>query len=201
MKFLKLFHLGCIFTLACSMLQADDLSTSADVSSNEVSDQESQRSCCNECCISHFGTSAFQSTDPGLWYTISTNSYPDSVPLSLQRNSGLSEGEIYLSPTGFTIGESGNYWISFTAVLQNPGVDAILIPVFLAQDEVFDTASPEIGSIVTLQANEIGSAHGTGIIKNIAAGTRISLVATNAGNPFPIDVTVSGWNISLFKLP
>ena len=196
MKCLKLFHVGYFFILSCTMLQANE-DTNIDV----TTDQKHQRSCCEECDLSHFGTSSFHTTDPSLWYTISTNSYPDSIPLSLERNSGLSEGDIYLSPTGFTIGQTGNYWISFTAILQNPGVDSILIPVFLAHDETFDIVSPEIGSITALQPNEIGNAQGTGILKNVVAGTRISLVATNAGNPLPIDVTVAGWSISLFKLP
>lgn len=196
MKYLKLFHVGYLFILSCSMLQANN-----DFIVDETADQKKQRSCCEECALSHFGTSSFHTTDTSLWYTISTNSYPDSVPLSRERNAGLSEGDIYLSPTGFTIGEKGNYWISFNAILKNPGVDSILIPVFLAHDELFDTTSPEIGSIITLQPNEIGNTQGTGILKNVSAGTRISLVATNAGNPIPIDVTVAGWSISLFKLP
>lgn len=149
----------------------------------------------------HYGSAGFGVTDPSFWYTITTQSYPEAVPLSQGRNKGLAEGDIYLSPAGFTVGEKGSYWISITAILQNPGVDSILIPVFLAQNETFNEENPEVGGVVVLDPGAISSLHGTGIVKDIEPGTRLSLVATNGGNPLPQDVTVIGWGISLFKLP
>lgn len=148
-----------------------------------------------------FGTAGFGVTDPSLWYTITTNSYPEVTLLSQKRNKGLEEGGVYLSPTGFTIGEEGNYWVEITVILQNPGTDPLLIPFFLVENETFDGDNPQIGGVVTLSPEFITSAHGTGILKNVAPGTRLSIVATNGGYPFPKDITVAGWSISLFKLP
>lgn len=160
---------------------------------------------CNAPCPpvqgSHFGSAGFGVTDPSLWYTITTNSYPESVALSLERNKGSSKGGVYLSPTGFTIGEGGDYWVSITAILQNPGSDSLLIPVFLAQNESFNDEDPGVGGVVVLPPNVITTLNGTGIVQNIEPGTRLSLVATNGGYPFPQDVVVVGWGISLFKLP
>ena len=185
MNFLKVFYLGCFFSLF-----------------SMFSIQASECQCYRPCqeSNSNFGTSGFGGS-PDLWYTISTHSYPDSVPLSLNRNKGLSEGGVYPSPTGFTIGEGGDYWISITAILQNLGADTILIPVFLALNEEFNPDDPEVGGVVTLEPNIISNLHGTGIVKNIEPGTRLSLVATNAGAPLPQDVVVVAWSISLFKLP
>lgn len=194
MKFLKLFCLGSLILLSFSSIQAGELPKSCKKGASKNTKASHHQS-------SNFGNAGFGVTDPSLWYTISTHSYPDSVPLSLNRNKGLSEGEVYLSPTGFTIGEEGSYWVNITAILQNPGTDSILIPVFLAQNETFNEESPEIGGVVTLAPNIITSVHGTGVIKNIEAGTRLSLVATNGGDPLPQDVNVVGWGISLFKLP
>ncbi len=149
----------------------------------------------------HFGNAGFGVTDPNLWYTITTNSYPDAVLLSKERNKGLAEGGVYLSPTGFTIGERGNYNITITAILQNISEESILVPVFLAQNDEFDTVSPGVGGVVVLAPGNISSLHGTGIVTDIEPGTRLSLVATNGGSAFPQNVTVVGWGISLFKLP
>lgn len=181
MKIIKLFS---FFLLACSTLQAHQ--------------------CCEQTAVHHsstFGSAGFGVTDPNLWYTISTNSYPEVTPLSQQRNKGLSEGGAYLSPTGFTIGEEGNYWVEITVILQNPGTEALLIPFFLVENETFDGDNPQLGGVVTLPSQYITSAHGTGILQNVAPGTRLSIVATNGGYPFPQDITVAGWGISLHKLP
>lgn len=201
MKFLKVYQFGCFFLLSYVSLQAGQ---SVNSCNSVVIDRFA--SCCQQNFNflhqnSHFGSAGFGVTDPSLWYTISTNSYPDAVPLSEQRNKGLSEGGVYLSPTGFTIGEAGNYWVTITVILQNPGSDTILIPVFLAQNEQFDSANPDVGGVVTLEPNLIMTLNGTGIIKDVQPGTRLSLVATNGGAPFPQEVTVAGWSISLFKLP
>lgn len=193
MKYLKLLQVAFVMFISHSVLQADHCNNS------DIQFWTNQHCCSSQ--SSHFGNSGYGVTDPSLWYTITTNSYPESVSLSQNRNKGLSEGGVYLSPTGFTIGEKGNYWVNISAVLQNPGEDSLLIPVFLAQNEVFDIVSPEIGAVAILEPNVITSLHGTGIIKNVQPGTRISIVATNGGYPLPQDVKVVGWGISLFKLP
>ncbi len=150
----------------------------------------------------HFGTSGFAVTDPGLWYTISTDSYPEITLLSQSRNKGTAEGDVYLSPTGFTIGEAGDYYVSFTAYLQNPTEDStVLIPVFLALNDEIDEDDPSlIGSVVTLPTGAINALHGSGIIRDVVPGTRLSLVVTNAGYPLPVPVTVASWSISVHKI-
>lgn len=157
-------------------------------------------SCCAR--LHHYGNSAFSVSDPNLWYTITTQSYPSTTPLSFNSNFGESVGKTFPSPTGFTVGESGNYWVQMTAIMQNPGTDTILIPVFLIRDETFDPAEKDIlGSIVALQPQVPTAINESGVLMNIKAGTRLSIVATNAGYPDPIPVQVVAWKISLFKLP
>ncbi len=150
----------------------------------------------------HFGTAGFGVTDPGLWYSISTESYPEATLLSQSRNRGAASGDVYLSPTGFTIGEAGDYYVSISAALQNPTPDStVLIPVFLALDDEFDQEDPSlVGGIVTLPSDHINTLSGDGILRNVVPGTRLSLVATNAGNPEPIPVTVVGWTINVHKI-
>lgn len=150
----------------------------------------------------HNGTAAFSVTDPNLWYNITTESYPEATLLSQGRNRGSAKGGVYLSPTGFTIGEPGDYYVSIDAVLQNPTEDTtVLIPVFLAIDDQFSQADPNlVGGIVTLPTAAINTLHGDGILRNIAPGTRLSLVATNAGYPDPVPVTVVSWSINIHKI-
>lgn len=151
---------------------------------------------------SNFGTASF-SAGPDLWYTIETNSYPETVSLSQKRNKGLAEGAVYLSPTGFTIGEAGNYWVTVTAVLQNPtDSSTVLIPVYLVVDEAFNPDDPSpIGGVVTLESGVINTVQGTGVLQNVVPGSRLSLVATNAGYPMPVPITIVSWSISLVKMP
>jgi hypothetical protein len=150
----------------------------------------------------HFGTASFGVTDPGLWYEISTESYPLTTLLSHSRNKGTASGDVYLSPTGFTIGEAGDYYVSITAVLQNPTEDStVLIPAFLALDDTFDEEDPSlIGGIVTLPSGALNTLSANGIIRDVVPGTRLSIIATNAGYPFPIPVTVASWSINVHKI-
>jgi hypothetical protein len=152
--------------------------------------------------VSHFGTAGFSVTDPNEWYIIATNSYPEVEPLSLQRNTGNSAGRVYLSPTGFTIGEAGDYLVSITAVLQNGSEDeALLVPVFLAVDDEFLVDDkPLIGGVVTLTGDEIETVQGTGTVKNLPEGSRLSLVITNGGYPMTKDVIVASWAITVLKI-
>ncbi len=145
---------------------------------------------------------AGRSVGPDDWFEISTLSYPETTPLSIGRNVGEASGEVYLSPTGFTIGEAGDYSVSISAILQNLNEDSnIRIPVFLAIDDVYDPEAPSpLGGIVTLVTNQIDSLYATGIIKNVVPGTRFSLVATNAGYPEPVSVNVVSWGISVHKI-
>jgi len=148
----------------------------------------------------HYGTAGFQEA-PTTWYTISTNSYPNTVLLSKFRNTGTTYGKISLTPTGLTVEEPGNYCITFQAALLNPGKDTILVPVVLALDDWFDSNDPQVCDIATMAPNVIGDVHATKTVKNIMPGTTISLVMANAGAPLPQEVTVASWSISLLKLP
>lgn len=155
-----------------------------------------------------FGTAGF-STGPDNWYEISTDSYPAATPFSQNRNVGISSGNVYLSPTGLVIGEAGDYLVSISAVLQNLGPSDIIVPVFLAVEKQGDPITTEIDPE---NPNPIGAAAvikadtffipltGTGILKGIEPGTRLSLVATNAGYPEPQPVTVVSWGITAHKL-
>lgn len=205
MKILGMVKICCVFILASQIVFAsDDLNHAKHFSASTHSDDSEELPLRHHHLHeSHFGTSSFSANDPFFWYTIETNSYPETTPLSQNQNGGNTQGNIFLSPTGFTIGEAGNYWVSITAVLQNPSEEeAVLIPIFLVADENFDPDdSSLIGGIVGLEPEAFGTAQGTGTIKDVAAGTRFSLVATNAGYPDPITITVVSWSISLHKLP
>lgn len=199
MKFLQMLALSSFLV---GSLQASPLSKKG---SDQTPPQCSMGVCC--CQKTHavkpiFGSAGF-SGGPTDWFTIETNSYPDVTPLSLNRNRGFKEGRLYLSPTGVTVGEDGNYWVDVVAILQNPTPDTtFLVPVYLVRDEVFDPADPNpMGGVVTLQPDIINTMNGSGILKNVSAGTRLSLVATNSGHPDPLPVTVVAWAITLYKLP
>ncbi len=155
-----------------------------------------------------FGT-AGHSSGPDGWYEITTDSYPLATPFSMDRNVGVSSGDVYLSPTGLTIGEAGDYEINISALLQNLTGSDLIIPIYLAVEKQGDPITTEIDPE---NPNPIGSAavisadtffiplYGTGILKDVEPGTRLSLVATNAGYPTPQTVTVVSWSIVAHKL-
>lgn len=180
------------FTLPCQILFGQIL----DLDNAEFSPKH--HSNCHESC--QLGTAAFGVTSPTFWYTINTLSYPNAVPLSLNRNLGFSQGDIKLKPNGLKIYEKGNYSVSFSAILQNNEIEgAALIPVFVALDGSFSQTS--IGGVVTLPTGQLNTVYGTGILENIEEGTRLTLVATNGGSPNPQPITVISWSISVFKIP
>lgn len=128
---------------------------------------------------------------------------PETVPLSENRNIGSTQGDVELTPTGLLINKSGNYSVSFLAILLND-VDnyTALIPVFLVRNGVFSpTDTSVLGSIVALQPHIPGTVQITGILENVSAGTTLSLVATNGGSPEPQPITVIAWNINAFRIP
>lgn len=195
----KILQLGSLFLLSCAAVEARcpfSNQTPELIDHVEASSQNSPPH-----THSHVGTSGFGNVSPDHWYTITTNSYPEVTLLSQQQNMGISSGGIYVSPTGFTVSEAGDYWITVMAVLQNPGDETLLIPVFLVKNETFNPDETLVGSIVTLEPHIITSVQGTGIVRGIKADTRLSLVATNGGYSLPQDITVGAWSISLFKLP
>ena len=148
-----------------------------------------------------FGTSGYGNHGPDEWYSVDTHSYPEVAPLSLERNLGTSSGRVYLSPTGITIGEAGDYEVSVTAILQNPEEDSVLIPFYLSLDETFDPEdSNPVGGVGVFAPGEIATLHGDGFIRDVAEGTRLSLVITNGGYPESRSVLVAGWAISVKRI-
>jgi len=202
MKFIKMMALCSFMILSNQFIFADEVQ----IESRGICIELTETNCDTntDCCTTtaNFGTASFSVTDPTLWYPIDTNSYPTTTPLSMNRNRGVTDGRVYLSPTGFTIGEAGNYWVTITAVLQNNNVDTLLIPVFLVRDETFDPTDPSlVGGVVTLPTGELNTVQATGTLKDVVEGTRFSLVGTNAGYPSPKTISVVSWSISLHKLP
>lgn len=131
-----------------------------------------------------FGTAGYGNHTPDEWYTVETFSYPEISPLSLNRDLGTRQGRVYLSPTGITIGEAGNYEVNITAILFNPEEESVLTPVFLAIDDEFDPEnSNTIGGVGIVEAGELHSIHGHGFLLNLEEGARLSLVVTNGGYP------------------
>lgn len=162
----------------------------------------SHKSC--ECCKScQLGVAGFSTMNSADWYVINTSSYPITVPLSLNRNNGSTQGDIHLTSTGLKIKKRGNYFVSFTAILLNNDPDATaFIPIFLVPDGTFDPANTSnIGTVVALPPGFIASVGASGILQNVKPGTKFSIVAANGGGPDPQPITVIGWNISLFKIP
>lgn len=170
----------------------------------DVADDDTPASkdcCCDEGC--DFATAVFSGA-PSDWYILNTNSYPDTVALSLHRNGGFTKGGVTLANSGVRVKSKGNYWVSFSATLQNSQLDDTpLIPVFLVRNNNFipdDSGEMQLGGIVSLPPNLISVVQGSGVLKDVDSGTLLSLVATNGGSPQPEPITVVSWNISLHKI-
>lgn len=156
--------------------------------------------CTNSCQL---GTASFSTTNPAQWYIVNAPAYPNTAPLSLYRNGGFTEGDVRLTSTGLKIRKSGNYSVNFSAfLLNNDPINSFLFPVFLVPNGVFDpTNTSIITSLVSLTPGLPGVVQATGILKNVKAGTKLSLVVTNGSTSIPVPVTVIAWSISLFKIP
>lgn len=168
--------------------------------SHSNSSSNEKYACFNSCQL---GVAGFSTMNPADWYVINTVGYPVTVPLSLNRNRGSTQGDIHLTSRGLKIKKRGNYFATFTAVLLNNDPNAMpLIPLFLVPNDTFDPASTTtIGTIVALPPGIITSIESSGILQNVKPGTKFSIVATNAGSPDPQPITVVAWDISLFKIP
>jgi hypothetical protein len=156
---------------------------------------------CDHSC--DLGSASFSTTNPENWYEILTPAYPDTVPLSLNRNNGFVKGDLALTPTGLNIQDSGDYWASITAIVLNENEEYTpLIPLFLVRDGVFDPLdnSLQLGATGSLPPNQVVTLQASGILKDVADGTDLSLVATNAGSPQPEAITIISWNIQLHKI-
>lgn len=163
-------------------------------------------SSCNPCFKSNWcqiGTAGFSTQNPADWYDILTFAFPETTPLSLNRNRGSTQGNVQLNSTGITIGQAGNYSVSITAILTNNNQSYTpLIPIFLVRDGVFDPSdTSSIGGVSLVPFEQITTIQATGVLEYVTAGTTLSIVATNGGSPQPEPIKVVGWSISAFRIP
>ena len=137
MKLLNALKICCLFALL-------NQSASAACGENSLVCAPNATPCCYVCPEKQgtFGVSGRGNAGPDQWYTIETNSYPQTTPLSINRNLGDSEGALYLSPTGFTVGEEGDYLVTISAVLQNPNEESIFLILQYFREE---SANPRSG--------------------------------------------------------
>ena len=155
-----------------------------------------------KCAKCHLGTSSFITNNPNDWYQIETPAFPSTVPLSMNGNTGSSQGEVTISPVGMTIDEPGNYWVSFSAVVLNPLDSTILIPVFLVPNGVFNPSDPtSLGSTANITPGSVQTVQQSGLLQNVVPGTTYSLVATNGNSNTTETLTVLGWSINVCKIP
>lgn len=169
---------------------------------NDVVEKRCHRRRCHSDNKCQLGVAGF-SGGPNDWYEINTLSYPDVVPLSQFRNYGSYQGKIWLTPQGLIINEPGNYYVTITSILQNNDPEnTVFIPTFLAINGIFNPGDTTgLGAVASLPPGLIITAQGSGILQNVQAGTLLSIVAANGGNPNPIPVTVVSWGINVFKIP
>jgi hypothetical protein len=153
---------------------------------------------CDSCQL---GTASFASTSPGLWYTIQSSAYPTTVPLSLNRNRGFSEGDISLTPNGINVGCRGRYWVNFSVVVQDVNESTPELAVFLAPNGIFNPLdiSTLIGGVAEVDFGEFTTIQGSGIIDNVNPHTIWTLVAANTSGVVQ-PVSVVAWTISFFKI-
>jgi len=162
------------------------------------SDDEIMMKCCDRC--SNLGSASFVVQDMVSWYTITPPLYPNTVPLSENRNAGFKEGRIGLTSTGLTIRERGNYAINLTATALNPDPsNSVFVLAFLGINGVLDTSIGTSG-LIPLQPEGVGQGTISGILKDVPVGTEISILASNGGGS-ALPVQIVNWNINLFKIP
>jgi len=201
MKFLRNFTLFCFLILSQLSFAGNYegiLAVSKDLNVSQKGCGNS-RPCCNTC---NLGSASFSGGPPD-WFVIQTPTYPEFVLLSANRNVGSTQGNVKLTPTGLKINKSGNYSVSFSAILlnNNPAYTPLL-PVFVIRNGIFDpTDTLILGGVVSLPNGLFETVQGTGILENVKAGTTLSIIATNGGSPEPEPVTVIAWGISAYRIP
>lgn len=192
MNIFKAYTLACCLTLASQGLFAEEMQKNHSHESTSCDFQD-----CN------LGTVGFVTMDPANWYQISVPAYPDTVLLSHHANMGSDEGAVTLRPSGLTIYESGNYSVTASAFLiNNPLNSDAVVPVFVVKNENFNPNKlPLLIDVISLPSGGFGSAHISGILTNVKAGTRLTIVASSGGNPNLLPISVGAWTISAFKIP
>ena len=136
-------------------------------------------------------------------YTIDTQFFPQTVPLSLARNFGTKEGNVKLESTGLKILESGDYLVSFTALINNTNADQVFVPLFLVRDNAFDPTNQNyVGGSTTIPGQFITEIQGTGILYDVKKDTHLSILATNVAPslPQPVSLSIYAWSITVLKI-
>ena len=149
------------------------------------------------------GKAGYAFTTPFNLYTILVPTYPESVLLSKNRNTGSVKGRIKLLDTGLKIKKAGNYFVTFSAGLNNPEPDyTAFILVFIALDGVFNVEDPFAngGDVVQLDPLVGAIAKGSAVLRNVPAGTTITLFASNLGSPYIQPINIGAWNINIFEI-
>jgi hypothetical protein len=136
-------------------------------------------------------------------YSLSIDNYPDGNLISLIRNTGSTQGDITLSPTGLIVNKDGTYWANFSATIQNndQAINALL-NIFLVPNGIFNPLD-NVSTLVAhgyIQPNEIITINGSGILQNLEKETSLSIFATNVGTPLFTGVNISSWNISIHRI-
>jgi hypothetical protein len=189
MKILKTYHLACYFLLSGTLLQAAPFTY-------EQFHSEYAR-ILGSVEDTSYGTAGFGVSDPSSYYPLTTKPYPDPVVLSVNRNNGSVQGGIELSPTGLIVNDVGEYWVNISATVLNQGTDPLLVPIYLAVNDQYEAT--KIGNIGILVPNILTNVFGNGVITITDIGTTIDIIATNGESPFPHEIEVVSWGISLIK--
>lgn len=180
----------------CEM-QSDHISPNQSIDLNCSHSHRHRKKCKFKIVSAPLGIAAFRSAVP---YTIETSPYPETVLLSDFRNAGSTQGDIQFNPSGLTIGEAGNYSISFLTILQNPSLtNGAVITVFLTLNGSLDPNEAKSASVAILATDGAGVAQATTILENVTPGTTVSLIAANGGGKSQ-PINVNAWEISLFKI-
>lgn len=143
-------------------------------------------------------------TPPG--YNIVAPVYPNSNPLSMNRNIGKAKG-IKLTDTGLKIKSAGSYSVSFSVVLinedQSGQTNPTFFETFVILDGNNDLTDPNNvvafgGAVIPI--DQVAVMEGSGIIIDAPAGTTVSIFVNNIGQ-VPVTCRVESWFIVLTKIP
>src|SRR6185295_7794234 len=122
-------------------------------------------------------------TNPNEWYSITSPVYPNFTSFSQLQNKGFKNGKINLTNKGVGIEESGDYWVSFTAKLQNPNEDVVgQVLLILVKNGKYNS-DHELENIFGDVVNVVSSSspitiQGSGILKGLKKGEKLSLRST-----------------------
>lgn len=132
------------------------------------------------------------------------------VILSQNRNFGKKSGAISLTSEGVEVDKRGDYLVNFSVLINNlDGGEDSFVPyqVLVQRSDNFDINDPlNVSGISVFDVQSEGSIGegnfivlGDGILKNVAPGTRISLIIRSFFGPTR-DITVSNWKISISEI-